>query len=102
MENISPKKAADTRIWRPGFLQNAAQLQIGSVSAFLSGEKPRNLAIPKLDEIELRAGKDGLLICDLFLDEGSSAAKTVRSLREPSLSPIKPLEMARFYCSIYL
>ncbi|KAF9471472.1 hypothetical protein BDN70DRAFT_888117 [Pholiota conissans] len=87
IENFSPKKDSSTRIHRPGLDDPQNTVNLGSIGAFLSGVKPRNLNFPLVDEYKLRIEDKGLLVCDLLLDDVDSS--------NDSSSSVKPLDLAR-------
>ncbi|KAF9474858.1 hypothetical protein BDN70DRAFT_936329 [Pholiota conissans] len=87
IENFSPKKDSSTRIHRPGLDDPQNTVNLGSIGAFLSGMKPRNLNFPLVDEYKLRIEDKGLLVCDLLLYDVDSSNN--------SSSSVKPLDLAR-------
>lgn len=53
-------------------------IQLGSVASFLSDSKPRALEIAVVDRYKLRMGENGMLLCDLFIEEKETHNGKVR------------------------
>ena len=71
--------ASDTRIARPGFMGPDGLIQLGSVASFLSEATPRDLRVPAVDRYKLRMGENGMLICDLFIEDKETRTSKVCS-----------------------
>lgn len=50
-------------------------MSIGSTEAFLSGHRPKQLSLEKMDKYELKLleGSTDILVCDVFYDKGESS-----------------------------
>ena len=70
-------------------------IQLGSVASFLSEATPRALRVPAVDQYKLRMGENGMLICDLFIEDKETRTSKVCSFdhlqRDSTLTNALPL-----------